>query len=241
MKTLLVIQILVAMVIIVWIRPSYEKSQRDRRIRNVRLNELIFEIQQRCRSSKFDKNRWSPSFLSDATLRPNKFDFSWRLELIAESHRHDDDYREPIRKLLVAQSLDEIKSIMANVPNDYSFSRCPSSIGTDKTAIVAVVDVGTVVQTNRIVAPEAIVDGAENTGMLIELQDSDIAWWEARDLTIEEAITAIRNCGDSEGLNVSLASGKVVAVPPDTPAEEIKKLFTVNDGVPSIQFKRRRQ
>lgn len=241
LATVLVILVFISVAIIVWIHPSYEKSQRDRRISHLKLIDLTFEIQRICRSDKFDKNRWSPWFLSGTPLPPNKLNFSWRLELIAESHRYYDDYCEAIRNMLVAQSLDEIKSIMANVPNDYSSPRCPSSIGTDKTAIVAVVDVDTVVQTNRIVAAEAIVDGAENTGMLIELQDSDIAWWESRDLSIEEAIAAIKNCNHATGLNVSMASGRVVVVPPETPAEEIKKLFSISDGVPNIQFKPRSQ
>ena len=98
------------------------------------------------------------------------------------------------------------------------------------THFVAVVDENTLLQPGTSIALASVPDGTSNTAVLIEYPASDIRWMEPRDITIDEAIDIIQNGQLPGGVNVAFADGSVMAIRSDTSAEDIRNLFTVNDG-----------
>ncbi len=117
----------------------------------------------------------------------------------------------------------------------FSSPRCPDSQGTNRTAFVAVVGPDTVLRADVKNSFAAIADGSSNTGVFLEIHQSDIAWAEPRDVTVDEAVRMIQSFADPAGPVVALADGFIITVPQSTPAEEIIKLFNCSDGVPRIE------
>ncbi|HMO15846.1 MAG TPA: DUF1559 domain-containing protein [Pirellulaceae bacterium] len=118
----------------------------------------------------------------------------------------------------------------------YAFSspRCPDSQETNKTAYVAVVGPDTVITTDGRRTFESIAKGTGLTGVLLEIPESNIAWAEPRDITIEQAIQYIQSFKGSGGLCVALADGSVMTIPPSTSAEDIRRLFNCSGDAPSF-------
>jgi prepilin-type processing-associated H-X9-DG protein len=125
--------------------------------------------------------------------------------------------------------------------------QCPSSLfqyaGSTQptfTNYVAVVGPNTAWPGERSLKLSDIPDSGRHTIMLVELADSDIPWMEPRDVTIEEAIRAIRSgqhvvwngyfYHDQTGANAAFVDGSVRFLPADTPTETLETLLTINDG-----------
>ncbi|MDP1562022.1 MAG: DUF1559 domain-containing protein [Pirellulaceae bacterium] len=115
----------------------------------------------------------------------------------------------------------------------FTSPRCPDTDGTNRTAFVAVVGPDTVLRPDRTRKMREIADGASNTAMLMELFESDIAWAEPRDISVEEAVRLIQSCPDQRGLAVAMADGSVQTLPPTTSEETIIKMFNCSDGAAS--------
>ena len=75
-------------------------------------------------------------------------------------------------------------------------------------------------------------DGLANTAMFLEHVNSDITWAEPRDISMDEAISIIQGCNDSNGTVVAMCDASVITVLPDASAEDIKKLFLLGNGAP---------
>lgn len=231
-KTILAVQVLIAIAIVAWFRPVFEQTQREnRQAAYVRLRVLANQLRSYCKASEY-----RPTYWSNGVMVQSRYAFSWRLELIRSEERSE--FSDAIYFVAKAQNLNDVQATLSGMTDKFSSRRCPDSIGTERTGFAAVVDQDTVVQASRIAANEEIVDGAENTGMLIELMHSDIDWWEPRDLTIDQAIAEIQSCTLPSGLLVAMANSRVVGIPPETPAAEIRKLFTMSDGIPEINYRK---
>lgn len=152
---------------------------------------------------------------------------SWRtlllpeleLQSIANSIELDKPWNDPANRSITDQHIAV-----------FSSPRCQDSVNTNKTAFVAVVGPDTLIQEK--VARHDIPDGFGNTAWLIELKQSDIAWAEPRDITIEKAIQVIQD-PKSQGTIIAFADGAVRTIRSDISAAEIRKLFNCSDGVPS--------
>jgi len=112
----------------------------------------------------------------------------------------------------------------------FSSPLCPDSQGTNRTAFVAVVGPDTVLRADGRNFLQAIQDGVGNTGMLLELRQTDIAWAEPRDISVTEAVRLIQSCPDDYGLAVAMADGSVTRIPPSATEDAIIKLFNGSDG-----------
>lgn len=112
----------------------------------------------------------------------------------------------------------------------FTSPRCPDTEGTNRTAFVAVVDTDTVLRVEGPRKMREIADGASNTAMLLELHESDIAWAEPRDVSVDEAVRLIQSCSDPGGLTVAMADGSVKNIVPSTSEDDIRKLFNCSDG-----------
>jgi len=231
-KTILAIQLLIALAVVFWFRPAYEQTQRDNRHSAYgKLKALALQLHWYCKAGEY-----RPRYLANGVYRQSRFAFSWRLEIM----RREDpvDFSDVTNGIAQAQTLTQVQASLAGRTTNFSSPRCPDSIGTDRTAFAAVIDQDTVVQAGKLTAIDEIVDGADHTGMLLELMRSDIDWWESRDLTIDEAIAEIQRCPLPSGLLVAMANGRVVGIPPETPPAEIRKLFTMSDGIPNINYRK---
>ncbi|MBL8891681.1 MAG: DUF1559 domain-containing protein [Planctomycetaceae bacterium] len=106
---------------------------------------------------------------------------------------------------------------------------CPESKTSNRTAFVAVVGPNTVLQQGQSHQRRSIADGADFTGVFLEVHESDIAWAEPRDITVDEAVRLIRNCRDPRGLTVGMANGNTIKITPNATEESIRDLFICND------------
>jgi hypothetical protein len=156
--------------------------------------------------------------------------FSWRAELLPFT---------PHRDLFDQLQMDKPWDDPVNLPHTsrpidvFSSPLCPDSLQTQRTAFVAVLGSETVIRAGRSATMRDIYDGVSNTAMLLELRQSDIAWAEPRDVTLDQAIQLIQNSTDPKGLTVVMADGSVRAIPPTTSTRAIIKLFNCSDGIPN--------
>ncbi len=102
--------------------------------------------------------------------------------------------------------------------------------GGDITHFVAVVGPGTVFDSdpNRRVTFAGIQDGTSRTIMLIEYRDSDIPWYEPRDVSIEKAISIIKNQKGGRGTIVAYADASTEIIPSSINESELRAMFTRN-------------
>ncbi|MBL8892678.1 MAG: hypothetical protein JNL67_22060 [Planctomycetaceae bacterium] len=231
-RSLLLIQILIAFIIVVWIRPVWDqKQQEDRRHSYARLRTLTAEIRQHCKGSEYKHTFYGRQVIKSS--QP----LSWRVAVISSNTPMlKSEWSGVLNMAASARNAANVQEAFSGLTGLYSSPHCPASVGTDKTAFVLVVDSDTVVRKDKILDLQDIPDGGNDTGMLIELTNSDIDWWEPRDLTIDEAIQVIQTSDSTTGLRVAMASGRVVSVPQATPAAEIRKLFAIDDGIPQINY-----
>jgi len=154
---------------------------------------------------------------------------SWRVSLLPFMQERD---------MADQLQLDKRWDDPANLPitsrplKAFSSPLCPDSQGSNRTAFVAVVGPKTVIRASRPVTMRDISDGTSNTGMLLELRQSDIAWAEPRDISLDDAVTLIQSCPDRRGLNVVMADGSVRSISPETSTRSIIRLFNCDDGPP---------
>lgn len=138
---------------------------------------------------------------------------------IYEGLQRDKAWNDPVNVSLTNETVRAFTSPM-----------CPDTEGTNRTAFVAVVDTDTVLRVEGPRKMREIADGASNTAMLLELRESDIAWAEPRDVSVDEAVRLIQSCSDPSGLTVAMADGSVKNIPSSTSADDIRKLFNCSDG-----------
>lgn len=85
---------------------------------------------------------------------------------------------------------------------------------------------------------DEFTDGRENTVIIIELPDSDIAWGKPQDVSIEEAVAVIgggpaeKNLADRHGgrLLLLFADGEIRRLRRPLPDEASRALFTISGG-----------
>ena len=96
---------------------------------------------------------------------------------------------------------------------------------------VAVVGKGTLFdpEVRRGVSLNSVKDGTANTIMLIEYQESNIPWNKPEDVSIEKAISIIKNA-DDQGTIVAFANCTVAVIPNSFDEAELRALFTRNGG-----------
>ncbi len=220
LKMLLVLQVVVGLYVVVFLLPGRQNIAIEKRKGMMsRLCELASYIVENEIDFRTGKSRKSPLY-------------SWRADCLVidrygSSHYFSFKIGVPPTGIHRQKCLDEPFS-------GTSSPRTPSSIDSNCTAFAGVFGEDTVFGRD---ADAPFADLPSRTAFLIELIDSDIEWWEPRDITLDEAIQRIRNCPIPEGLGVGMANGRVRIVPPSTPVDEIRKLFNCNDGEPEIRWK----
>jgi len=165
---------------------------------------------------------------------------SWRVEILPslEHQALRNDYLDD----QPWNSAANLKVAKARLP----FFCCPSILRSYrkaeilKTSYVLITGPGTAFPGDVPFSSGDIPDGASNTIIMIEINDSDIVWTEPRDLTIDEAIALFNQpkeirkkhpANHTGGRNVAYADGHIVSLPEDTPPETLRALFTIDDGV----------
>ena len=95
------------------------------------------------------------------------------------------------------------------------------------THFVAIVDANTCLPADgSSVRSQDISDGTGRTIVLIDLPDSDIAWFEPRDLTIAEAIQSIQD--RKQDTVAVFVDGSVKNLSPSLSSETLRALMTIN-------------
>jgi hypothetical protein len=118
---------------------------------------------------------------------------------------------------------------------------CPSADRDDDscTNYVAVLGPNTAWQNDRALKLSDVADGAEDTILLVELNESDIHWAEPRDLTLEQATQGVnfepgrsissQHLGEA---HVLLGDGSVLSLHEHVKAEDLQALLTIDGGEP---------
>ncbi len=148
---------------------------------------------------------------------------SWRtaiLPFLEQSNIHnqiqmDKAWNSPENRALSERSIREFATM-----------QCADSVGTNRTAIVAVVGDDTVIRPDGTVTFASITKGASNTAMILCLLESDIPWAEPRDVSVEEAIRLIQSAPQGNWLAVGMADGSVTSLGPSTSSDTIRQLFS---------------
>lgn len=219
LKMLLVLQVVVGLFVVVFMLPGRQNIALDNRQKMViRLGDLATYMLDNQLDFRTGKSRRNPLY-------------SWRadcleIDRLGSSHYYSFNINIPPTGVHRQECLDEPFS-------GTSSPRTPNSVDSNCTAFAGVIGEDTMFGRN---ADAPFADKPAQTAFLIELIDSDIEWWEPRDITLDEAIQRIRNCPFPEGLGVGMANRTVRIVPPSTPVDEIRKLFNCNDGEPEIRW-----
>ena len=74
-----------------------------------------------------------------------------------------------------------------------------------------------------------------NTILVVEVHGLKIPWTEPRDITLDELLARLRSggrIGHVAGFNVGMADGSVRTLPMQIDAEMLRRLATINDGLP---------
>ena len=81
-----------------------------------------------------------------------------------------------------------------------------------------------------------ITDGLAKTILVVEVHGLKIPWTEPRDITLDELTARLRSSGGRiahvAGFNVAMADGSVQNLPATIDAETLRRLATINDGLP---------
>ena len=155
---------------------------------------------------------------------------SWRKQLllymsmqnVSDAMSRGTSWDDPANKQFTDLSVDVFKSASGN-----------SSAAANVTHLVAVNDPSAPLYRGKTsLSSIKFDDGLENTALLMEHVNSNIAWAEPSDVSIDQAISVIQGCKDPSGTVVAMADGSVISVLPEASAEDIKKLFLLGDGAP---------
>ena len=118
--------------------------------------------------------------------------------------------------------------------------RCPSDStpGDGETSYVMITGKNTVGGSpgSTGTSPRDITDGPSKTILVIEVHGLKIPWTEPRDITLDELLVRLRSSGGrighATGFNVGLADGAVRNLPLQIDPETVRRLATINDGLP---------
>ena len=171
-----------------------------------------------------DKNQAYPNHLAAS--------YSWRVDLL-DLIKHADN-PPPFDKTASWDSPVNRSASDTHVPVFTSYRAAAQN--TNKTHLVLVVDEGTVFHKTGVLVRDEIGDGAANTAIALEFIDSDIAWSEPRDIDIAQAIKLIQSYPQSDGPVIGFADGSIGGISPSASAEEIRAIFSANDGKTEIDF-----
>lgn len=137
------------------------------------------------------------------------------------------------------------------LPLGFGFHRCPANDDAAsplaRTHYLAVIGEHTAWPTDRSVSLDEVTDGTDRTILLVEVANSDVNWFEPRDLEWDQlsfklndpaALSPGSNHVKPGGLfsdpvpyvNVLLVDGSVRKLPLDTPPETLKALLTIDGG-----------
>ena len=208
-------------------RAHTEKSSCQSNMRNAVLAILNYEA----------LNQAYPQAVSyDATGQVAR---SWRVEVLPQldlralrnTYKDDQPWNSPANTKVAT--------------TDIPIFRCPAAREQPEspvaftTSYVLITGPGTAFPSDKRISSSDIKDGTSNTIIMVEIMDSDIAWTEPRDLTIDEAI-ALFNRPESVrkkhptnhhgGRMVAFADGHIDFAPEDTPPEVLQALFTIDGG-----------
>ena len=171
-----------------------------------------------------EKNQAFPNHLATS--------YSWRVDLL-DLIKHADN-PPPFDKTASWDSPVNRSASDTHVPVFTSYRA--AALDTNKTHLVLVVDEGTVFHKTGVLDRDEIGDGASNTAIALEFIDSDIAWSEPRDIDINQAIKLIQSYPQSDGPVIGFADGSIGGISPSASAEEIRAIFSANDGKTAIDF-----
>jgi hypothetical protein len=142
-------------------------------------------------------------------------------------------------------------SLQPDLPAWTEFHRCPGnhdpSAPFGRTHFLAVVGPNTAWRTDRPVSINEVTDGYDRTILLVEVANSNVNWFEPRDLEWDKLSFKLNDPGSlSPGsrhvepetwlrdadpyVNVLLVDGAVKKLPVDTPPEVLKALLTIDGG-----------
>jgi len=129
----------------------------------------------------------------------------------------------------------------ARIPREYV---CPSSVDREgQTNYVMIVGEGAISDGPNSVRREDITDGPAETIMVTDIADSDIPWYEPRDLNVSEMDFGTNNSkgktiSSEHGgvVNVAFADGSARPIPNDIDPAMLRALFTIAGGEDVSEF-----
>ncbi len=140
------------------------------------------------------------------------------------------------------------RELLSTASNPY---HCPeqSEEGGSQTNYVAVLGPGTAWPGDKPTKMVDFVDGTSTTLLLVEVVDSEIAWTEPRDLTIQQGVNGLRQGGGlaigsghkvsnsllarNLGTHLGYADGHLELLRENVPSDRWKEVFLLNDGKPT--------
>lgn len=179
-----------------------------------------------------------PAFIADGEETPQH---SWRtlmLPQIDERYLHDEyDFSQPWNSDV---NIWENQVLNAACPRDVNLP-----IG--RTSYLAVIGPHTAWRGDRAVSLNEITDPTDQTILLVEVANSDVDWFQPRDLNWDEMSFS---CNDPDGsspgsyhvwdagwfgakipyINVLMVDGSVKRLPADTPPDTLQALLTIDGG-----------
>ena len=136
------------------------------------------------------------------------------------------------------------------LPSDYPFHVCPlgdlEAASKGRTSYLAVVGPHTAWRGETAVSFDEVTDGIDQTILLVEVANSDVNWFEPRDLQWDEMSFRINDPdslspgsphvqqylvhADTPYVTVVMVDGHVKKLPVDTPPETLRALLTIDGG-----------
>ncbi len=127
-------------------------------------------------------------------------------------------------------------ALVKQMPSQF---RCPSDSnpGDGETSYVMITGKNTVggAPGSPGTSPGEITDGMSKTILVVEVHGLKIPWAEPRDITLDELLSRLRSgarIGHVAGFNVGMADGSVRHLPLQIDPETLRRLATINDGLP---------
>jgi hypothetical protein len=175
--------------------------------------------------------RFPPAYLTGPDGKPAH---SWRVLILPQlgeqslyaQYRFDEPWDGPNNSLLHLR-----------MPAVYGCPADPMVVARTDTSYLAVIGKLTAMDTNAGRSRDSILDGPENTLLVVESHESGIGWLEPRDLPVNALAKGINGIGKltarSEHMNGAYAitaDGKVHLLRDTTPTETLEAMATVNSG-----------
>jgi prepilin-type processing-associated H-X9-DG protein len=193
-----------------------------------------------------DNGDFPPAYVVSADGVPA---YSWRLMLLPSLDRSDVSDRFHRDELWNSASNKECVGTAFHV---FKCSHVPNPYSSNLTSFVAVTGPQTAWPGTKATGLRDIPDGSDNTILIMELTDSDIAWAEPRDLTFEQVGKTIAEdpqlkmfaahetqrgflCLPEKGANVAFADGSVRFLTTGFLQKYLKAMLT-RDGGEKVDF-----